>query len=516
MGRKITAQTRRELVSALRERYETGTRQEKARILDEFSILSGYHRKHAIRILNAPAEVTSVARRVRAPRLYDEATRQALLVLWEASDRVCGKRLKALLPILLAALERHGHLALSEVVRTRLQTISAATIDRLLGRAKGVAAQRRERRTPSVRRSVPIRTFADWLDPLPGSMEADLVAHCGPTAAGSFIHTLVLTDISSGWTECAPLVVRESTLVIEAVEQLRGIMPFPLRALDTDNGSEFVNEALLKYCASKGIELTRSRPYRKNDQAWVEQKNGAVVRRLVGYRRFEGITCTEALSRLYSMSRLFVNFFQPSFKLASKTRIGARVSKRYHPPQTPCARLLMSDAVPEPVKARLREIAEALDPLRLLDEIRSMQHQLVTLADGGQPAMQARDPDDLSRFLAGLATAWRAGEVRPTHAAKAERRHDWRTRADPFESVWPTVCTWLTSDPDQTARQLLDRLQLEHPGVYPDGQLRTLQRKLKDWRTQAAQRLVLGVPDSGVFYENPGSIDLEASGSILR
>ena len=145
-------------------------------------------------------------------------------------------------------------------------------------------------------------------------------------------------------------------MIVDALERLRATLPFPLRGIDTDNGSEFINEVLITFCADHGIEFTRSRPYRKNDQAWVEQKNGSVVRRLVGYGRLEGIAAGEALSRLYSASRLFVNFFQPSFKLADKERVGAHVRKRYHAPETPCARLLASTSIAESMKDRLRAV----------------------------------------------------------------------------------------------------------------------------------------------------------------
>ncbi len=192
--------------------------------------------------------------------------------------------------------------------------------------------------TALVRRQVPVRTFADWDAPPPGYVEGDLVAHCGTPAAGSFVHTLTLTDIATGWTECVPLVVRQAGLVIEGLEQLRAMMPFPLLGFDVDDGSELLNELMISYCEQQGIKFTRSRPYRKNDQAWVEQKNGAVVRKLVGSGRLEGRTGAEALGRLYAAARLFVNFFQPSFKLATKTRVGSRVLKSYHAPETPCAR----------------------------------------------------------------------------------------------------------------------------------------------------------------------------------
>jgi hypothetical protein len=320
-------------------------------------------------------------------------------------------------------------------------------------------------------------------------MEADLVAHCGEIAAGSFVHTLTLTDIATGWTECVALVVREGSLIVEALGRLRTTMPFPLRGFDTDNGSEFVNDTVLAYCKESDIEFTRSRPYRKNDQAWVEQKNGSVVRRLVGYRRLEGMAAAEALSRLFAASRLFVNFFQPSFKLAEKKRVGARVSKRYHSPETPCNRLLQSDAVPEAMKDRLRAVAITLDPLRLLDEIRAVQHQLAALASGEALHVVRRNDPDLDGFLKSLATAWHAGEVRPTHSLQPKPKRHWRTRKDPFESVWPRVLVWLETEPDRNALELLERLRAED-SAFSDGQIRTLQRRLKEWRAAAARRLV--------------------------
>ena len=159
-----------------------------------------------------------------------------------------------------------------------------------------------------------MRTFADWKNPLPGSMEVDLVAHGGGKVSGRFNHTLTLTDISSGWTECIALAARDSNLIVSALEALRGAMPFALRGIDTDNGGEFINSALLDFTKKHGIDFTRSRPYRKNDQAWVEQKNGAIVRRMVGYGRLEGVAAAESLARLYASTRLFVNFFQPSYR----------------------------------------------------------------------------------------------------------------------------------------------------------------------------------------------------------
>ena len=198
--------------------------------------------------------------------------------------------------------------------------------------------------------------------------------------------------------------MREARLVVDALDHLRGALPFPLRGIDTDNGSEFVNEVLVAFCREQGIELTRSRPYRKNDQAWVEQKNGAVVRRMVGYGRLEGVPAAEALARLYSAARLFVNVFQPSFKLAEKTRHGGRVRKRYHAPETPCARLLALDAIPVATKDRLRAVLGTVDPLALLDEIRAVQHHLAALAAGATVHPMPERDADLDGFLRSLAT----------------------------------------------------------------------------------------------------------------
>lgn len=310
--RRISMGTRDELLEAVAARYRAATRAEKGRILTDFAEISGYHRKHAERLLRREHVVDRSQPRP-GRRVYDQAVREALVVLWEASDRICGKRLKPLIPLLVPAMERHGHLALDEEVRVRLLEISAATIDRVLAPVRVVGSGGRRRRnahSSAVRRSIPIRTYADWNDPAPGYMEADLVAHSGPSASGSFVQTLTLTDVATGWTECAPLLFREQRLLSEVMTALRPTLPFPLLGLDTDNDSVFMNETIKGWCEAAQVEFTRSRPYRKNDQAHVEQKNGAVVRRMVGYRRYTGIDAASELARLYRSMRLFVNFFQ--------------------------------------------------------------------------------------------------------------------------------------------------------------------------------------------------------------
>ena len=384
MERRLSMATRSELLEVLRERYESARPAERRLILDEFVAVSGYHRKHAIRLLRRREGRSAPDRRGRSP-LYDAAVRAALVVVWEASDRLCGKRLKAALPVLVPAMERHGHLALDEAVRSRLLAVSAPTIDRLLRgvRAQAGAGRRRSGATSAVRRGVRVRTFGDWGEPPPGFTEMDLVAHSGPSMAGAFAWTLVLTDVATGWTECAPLPCRDGALVVEALTRLRGALPFPLRGADFDNDSVFMNEDVVGWCRTNGIEVTRSRAYRKNDQAWVEQKNGAVVRRLVGHDRLEGMAATGELARPYVSARLFVNFFQPSFKLAGKRRDGAKVSRRYHAPATPYARLLAMGGLAAGVEERLAAEFAGLDPIALLAAIRGSQERLAALAVHG-------------------------------------------------------------------------------------------------------------------------------------
>ncbi len=312
---------RDELVAAIAERYSRADSTERGRVLDEFTAVTGFHRKHAMRLLRAGQPNRRSGPRP-GRRIYDDATREALIVIWEASDRICGKRLRSLVPIMVEAMERHGHLRLAPEVRISLLAMSAATIDRALRDVRQQAGWSTRRKTAPlpIRRSVPVRTFDGWDDPPPGFVEADLVSHSGPVAKGSFVQTLVLTDIATGWTECAPLLVREQRLLTEVLGEMRKLLPFALLGLDTDNDSVFINETVRDYCLAANVEFTRCRPDRKNDQAWIEQKNGAVVRRAVGCRRFEGLEAAAVLARLYSARRLFVNFFQPSFKLAAKAR----------------------------------------------------------------------------------------------------------------------------------------------------------------------------------------------------
>jgi hypothetical protein len=318
---------------------------------------------------------------------------------------------------------------------------------------------------------------------------------------GVFLWSLVATDVCSGWTEAVALVAREQSLVVEGLEVIRRQFPVPIKGIDSDNDSAFINETLQAYCHERNWEFTRSRAYHKNDQAWIEQKNGAVVRRFVGYERHSGMVAGQCLAQLYQSMRLFVNYFQPSMKLRSKIRNGAKVKKTYHKPATPCERLLGHTSVAESVKERLRVELGQLDPLKLLHCIRDSQAALTALSSGELGAGQERER--IEEFLGGLPELWRQGEARPTHRESAPRPRHWRTHKDPFEKVWPEILLWLQEDPDATAKSLLDRLDKKYPGQFPAGQLRTLQRRVRDWRRVMARSLVHGCQEGQTPAQAP-------------
>ena len=494
MDNKISPDTKAELVQVLGIQYRKSTKMEKTRILDQFISVSGYHRKHAIRLLKGETgnytNRNNSGKISQSRRIYNEAVKEALIVLWEAADRICGKRLKAILPSLVDAMERHGHLNLDSELRKQLLKVSAATIDRLLTSIRDSSQSKRKRRRPKkAGKQIPVRTFADWDSPNPGYLEIDFVVHAGGFMTGSFIHTLVGTDVSSGWTEFIALLAREQSLVVEGLNVFFQQIPFPVLGIDSDNDSAFINDTLLEFCRKHHIEFTRSRAYHKNDQAWVEQKNGAIIRRMVGHERFSGVVTCQALAHLYQAARLYVNYFQPSFKLRNKTRNGFKVKRTYEPPATPCDRLLKHPAVDDQIKEKLQLQRKQLDPVKLLHNIRQGQSALNALTSNNHMA-QGPERESLEQFLAQLPRLWRDGEVRPTHRSKSSKPRHWRSRKDPYEGVWYEVLDWLQQEPDVTAKSLLKRLQYKYPGRFADGQLRTLQRRVKEWRKIMARELV--------------------------
>ena len=485
---------KRELLATIRDRYRSSSKKDKSRILDEFIAVTGHHRKHGIRLLGKLDDDEGTMRSVRGRCIYGEAVREAVIVIREAADRICGKRLKAALPHLVASMERYGHLDLDPEVRDRLLAASTATLDRLLKPIRPtVGSRRRRRRRQLMGKRVPVRTYNDWNGPPPGFLEIDLVLHSGGPLSGSFIHSLVAIDICTGWTEAVPLLAKEQSLIVEGLEAIGQRLPFRIRGIDSDNDGAFINETLIQYCADRGIEFTRSRAYRSNDQAWIEQKNGSVVRRFVGHDRYSSQVAGQTMAHLYEALRLYVNFFQPSFKLIDKTRDGTTTVKRYSQPTTPCDRLIQHDATNDGMKDALKEYLARLDPVLLLHNIREAQSTLV--ATTSPEVRETPSGESLDRFLAKLPSLWRQGEVRPTHAARVRGPRHWRTRKDPFESVWGEVLVWLQAEPDATGKALMARLQSEHSDRFTEAQLRTMQRRLKEWRGIMAKKLVYATAD---------------------
>src|SRR3954470_6944731 len=506
MAGKISMGARREVVSAVIERYQLAARAEKGRILDALCATTGWHRKHAVRALRrratvGPGEVEAPQERKRR---YGATVKDAMTALWEASDRVCGKRLKVMIPTLLLALEQHGRLQLGQADRDLVLGISAATIDRLLVDVKIAASGGRRRRAgfySAIRREVPIRTFNDWNNPVPGFCEVDMVAHGGTSVAGSFIQTLTMVDVATGWTECLPLVTRDGSLVVEAIKRAQSLFPWLLRGVDFDNDSAFMNEVVVPWCRAQKIEVTRSRAYKKNDQAFVEQKNGAVVRRLVGYGRFEGIETARILVRLYAASRLHTNYFQPSFKLKDKRREGAKVIKRYHAPATPYARALAHPKLSRAVKKRLRELYRTLDPVALLAEIRDAQTELGTRVDAHagktvMPSMPSPAPN-AAAFAKGLGKDVHPGEQRAIHR-RLRKPYKKRVRMpsilDPHVE---DIERWLAAAPRLTALVILSRLAERCPSQFGPPQHSTVQRLLKALRRKTAGELIAATEPVG-------------------
>ena len=379
----MTRQSIQEYAQANRERYWKGTKEEKRKILDEFTQTTGRHRKGVIRLLNHRSLIPGKKRRGR-PKQYGAAVLEELRAVWEASDRLCSKRLKPFLPELIQVMRRCGESKMTVEIETQLCQISAATIDRLLRPWK----QRGGRRSLSttkpgslLRSAIPIRTFADWHENHPGFVEVDLVAHCGETTEDFYLNTLMAVDVATGWSEFIGVWGKGQQRVGTAVHHVRQSLPFPLLGLDSDNGSEFINQHLYNWCRREGITFTRSRSYKKNDSCHVEQKNGSIVRRVIGYDRYSSRQALEALNRTYYLLRWYINYFQPVMKLVFKTRHGAIVYKVYDTAQTPYQRVLQSGVLTDISKSELAATYAHLNPVRLLKQINDSVEYLWKLRD---------------------------------------------------------------------------------------------------------------------------------------
>jgi len=372
-----------EYAQELRGRYFRSSKAAKGRMLDEFTQITGLHRKAAIRLLHRMDRPRAGKRRGR-PKQYGSDVVEVLKAAWEASDRLCSRRLQPFIFEMVSILVRHGELHITAEMQGQLRRISASTIDRLLrpyhkyGGRKSLSTTRPGSLLKSC---IPIRTFADWKEEQIGFMETDLVAHCGESTEGFYLNTLCAVDIASGWTECLPVWGKWQEKVRQAIHHMRTNLPFPLLGIDSDNGSEFINQCLYNYCRSEKITFTRSRSYKKNDSCHVEQKNGNVVRRLVGYDRYISKAAFERLGRVYDMVRLYINFFQPTMKLLNKTRHGASVHKVYDTARTPYQRLMQTGVLDEVKESELAETYNRMNPVVLLKNINSEIEKLWQLAE---------------------------------------------------------------------------------------------------------------------------------------
>lgn len=380
----------REYTEAVRWRYLQSSKMDKGKILDEFTKVTGRHRKTAIRLLHRGNQTRTNKKRGR-PRQYSATVVGALRVAWEATDRLCSKRLCPFLPELVTVLRRHGDRTMDAEIEAQLCQISPSTIDRLLRPYRRLGGRRPFATTKPgslLKSAIPIRTFADWEENRPGFLEVDLVPHCGESAEGFYLNTLSAVDVATEWSECVEVWGKGQERVGGAVHHMRRRLPFPLLGLDSDNGSEFINQHLFAYCQREKITFTRSRSYKKNDSCHVEQKNWSVVRRLIGYDRYSSKAALEALNRIYYLTRLYVNFFQPVMKVVTKTRHGAKVHKVYDTARTPYQRLLESGVITEAKQQELAATYHGLNPVFLLKQINENLECLWKLAE--RPASQPK------------------------------------------------------------------------------------------------------------------------------
>lgn len=379
----MTRHAIQEYAEAVRERYRRSKKAGKTKILDEFVAATGRHRKAAVRLLNRTGRKGTKKKSGR-PKVYSLDAILALRVAWEASDRLCSKRFQPFLPELVTVLKREGELSITEEAEGELSRMSASTIDRVLKRYR--MSPRRHglsttRPSTVLKNAIPLKTFSEWTDTKPGFIEVDLVAHCGDSTEGFYLTTLSAVDVATGWYEPMAVWGKYQEHVRGALHNIRRQLPMPLRGVHSDSGGEFINQELYGYCRREGIEFTRSRSYKKNDNCYVEQKNWQVVRRIIGYDRYSSKEALRALDGVYTLVRLYINFFQPVMKLVGKTRNGAKVHKVFDTARTPYQRLLESGAATEESKKALASIYAALNPARLRKQIQQETKHLWTLAE---------------------------------------------------------------------------------------------------------------------------------------
>jgi hypothetical protein len=391
---RLTMTERKKATAVVAVRYQKARKKEKGIILDEFTQLTGYGRRYASYVLRSHGRKVRITKsyviqgdirkteRRKKPKVYDGAVEEALKKIWYIMDCICGKRLAPILRDVVRRLERFHEIRISGDVRQKLNRISAASIDRLLAKERKkhqIKGRGNTKPGTLLKHQIPIRTFSDWNEQKPGFVEIDLVGHDGGDSHGDYAQTLDVTDICTTWTETEAVRNKAQIWVFDALKDIRQRIPFPLLGIDSDSGGEFINAHLFSYCQEEKITFTRSRPYRKNDSCFVEQKNYSIVRRAVGYLRHDTEEELATLNELYRHLRLYTNFFQPTMKLIEKTRIGSKVIKRYDKPLSPYRRVLACPDVSEENKQALRKLYGKLNPAHLKRQITRLQQKLYKL-----------------------------------------------------------------------------------------------------------------------------------------
>jgi site-specific recombinase XerD len=487
-------QARRVLLQQVAPAYHQALGSQRQRILEEFVAATGYVRKYAQWLLNHSEEVFAPPTAFR--RRYGQEVEEALVLAWKTLNRICTKRLIPFLPSVVATLEEDGHLELNEEHRRLLLSMSAATADRLLQAHRythphGLSTTKAG---PLLKQQIPIRTFAQWDLAKPGFLEVDLVAHCGGRLEGGCLYTITLTDVATGWTECLPLLNRGREAVLSALKRARTLFPFPILGIDTDNGGEFINEEVTAFCVREQITFTRGRPYEKRDQCFVEQKNGVVVRQVVGHGRLAGEHSYQQLDQLYRALHWYVNYFQPSMKLVSKQVEGRTIHRSHDAAKTPQQRVLLSKVLSISQQQEMRAIGNAFDPLRLFQQVERLQQATLRCAADHSSASQPTPKQSPVQFEFPGCTAelvlQEAGETDalPQEKRKSEDVLNWRrTGKDPFAGRWEQILAWVRANPTRSSGDILRELQGILPGRYERSHLRTLQRGIRKIRAQVLQ-----------------------------